>query len=73
VTLSKVELNSNGLIYLVEEISRQYNIQVVIWLLLDAQAYNNNQEPKAEWNNMKNIQFGQKRSVLNLLSEGNDC
>jgi hypothetical protein len=54
-TLSEAEFKSNGLINLVEEISREYSIQTMAWLLLMAfsQVYSENWEQKAEWKYLK--------------------
>jgi hypothetical protein len=61
-THGRLCLKGDGLINLVEEISRQHSIQVVVWLLLAAvkQNYSKNWELKAEQKNLENVQSGQK-------------
>jgi hypothetical protein len=61
-TLWEAEFNGNGLIKLVEEISRQASIYSVTWLLLAAfrQVYSENWEQKAEQKDLKNSQFVQE-------------
>lgn len=57
------ETNVN-LIYLVKEISRQSNVEVVALLMLEVfnQLYLENQEQKAQLNDFKSFVFGQKES-----------
>jgi hypothetical protein len=45
-----------------KEISRQPIIQADVWVLLAgfSQVYSESCEQKAEWKNLKNVQFGQK-------------
>jgi hypothetical protein len=47
----ETEFNGDELIHLAEEISRQYSIQAVAWILLAAFSYSftDNDEEKAEW------------------------
>lgn len=55
-TLCKAKFKGDGLINLVEEISRQHSTQVVAWILLAfSQVYCETGEQKAEWKDMKNL------------------
>lgn len=51
--------------------SKQHSIHAVVWLLLDAfsKICSENCQPEAEWKTLKNVQFGQKRSVFKVVDK----
>lgn len=62
------ELKGGGLINLAGEISRQANVKAIAWMLLGdfSQIYVENQEQKAQQNDLKHFEFGRKEVLVKL-------
>lgn len=72
-TLPKTKIKNSRLINLVEEMSKQPNIQVMAWYLLAAvnHIYSECQEQTAELSKLKSLQFHQKESLYKAGSKDN--